>query len=57
MKELVENGTMKKEELNEFINGRIMKNKKIFQKKELEEIEMDNLLIKKIYLLGILDNM
>lgn len=57
MKELVENETMKKEELNEFINGRIMKNKKIFQKKELEEIEMDNLLIKKIYLLGILDNM
>ena len=31
LKELVENGTMKKEELNEFINGRIMKNKKIFQ--------------------------
>lgn len=57
MKELVENETMKKEELNEFINGRIMKNKKIFQKKELEEIEMDNLLIKKNYLLGILDNM
>lgn len=57
MKELVENETMKKEELNEFIHGRIMKNKKIFQKKELEEIEMDNLLIKKIYLLGILDNM
>ncbi len=41
---------------NEIIEERIKENKEIFSKEELQIITKNNILIKKIYLLGVLDS-
>ncbi len=45
-----------KTDLEKFINERIEENKDIFTNKELKIIESNDLLAKKIYILGIADS-
>lgn len=56
MKELKKEELKEKLNLKEFTNKRIMENINLFSDKEMEIIKNNSLLIEKIYILGVLDN-